>query len=66
MAPITLESQAQPLVRQLKVITQVINDNGGNMTAKDFNTRVYAPYQVSPSSFQGNESGVIVKLRSIV
>ena len=30
MAPITLESQAQPLVRQLKVITQVINDTNIN------------------------------------
>lgn len=62
MAQITLESQSQPFTRQLKVITQVINDNGGNMTANDFNTRVYAPYPVSPSSFQGNESGVIVQL----
>ena len=62
MAPITLESHAQPLVRQLKVITKVINDNGGNMTAKDFTTTVTAPYPVSPRLFQGNESGTMVEL----
>ncbi len=62
MAPITLESHAQPLVRQLKVITKVINDNGGHMTANDFNTSVFAPPDLHMVNFKGNESGIIVNL----
>jgi hypothetical protein len=60
-ATTTTTAQTLPFVRQLKVITKVINDNGGNKLAKDFNVLVKSPPR-NDLEFGGSKDGYVIKL----